>query len=300
MLVATSRSVAACSQRSVSHEEKLRTRFGRLGCLPAFFSSPAVCHGISGTIDQGLSACPADAKLRGMTQIATAYSAADHEGHRPDPLENNDHHRGIQFVQRPPEQACRLCSLGRDDISWNTVLWETVHFRVVPSKGGFVPGWLMIVPKAHVLSTAALADDQCDEFVELISFVGTQIARRFGNPTVFEHGAVAEKSSFGCGIDHAHVHLVPLPNGSRLRSLAEEVLGEEFKPQTTAPKNAYLRVRAPDDEKFYIIEPRSAPPRQFFRQLIWQLGQWQASTYDYDGDSCEAIVRTTLGALEGT
>lgn len=235
-----------------------------------------------------------------MSQIVTVRSAADPDKKLDQGLADRRVYRvGSRFLNQAPDSACRICSIGRGYAPCDTVLWETKHFRVVPSKGGFVPGWVMIVPRAHVLSMAGLGDDHLTEFAELVSLVVAKVASRFGGPTLFEHGAFVEQSSFGCGIDHAHVHVVPLPPDIHLRSLAEHVLGEQFKPQVGAPTHAYLRVQAPDEESFFVLEPRVAPPRQFFRQLIWGTGRWNASTYDYDSDPCEDTVRETLGALGG-
>jgi diadenosine tetraphosphate (Ap4A) HIT family hydrolase len=193
--------------------------------------------------------------------------------------------------------ACRLCRIGASTAIWDRVLWESENFRVVPSKGGFVAGWLMVVPQAHVLSMAHLSPTVYDELDELVADISARLTDRFGPPTAFEHGAVTENTPFGCGIDHAHLHLVPLSDDVPLRALAEQALGKKFIVQPAAPTGPYLRVREPVDPGFGVLEPLISPPRQFFRQLIWRARAWHVHSYDYDLAPCREQVRATVAAL---
>ena len=164
-------------------------------------------------------------------------------------------------------RACRLCALDSNHLIWNRILWESENFCVVPSKGGFVPGWVMVVPKTHVLSVAQLPNPLYPEMKQLVAEVSARLTECFGPPTAFEHGAVVENSSFGCGVDHAHLHLVPLPPYFRLRLLAERTLGPKFFRRGPSPDRAYLSVREPSDPDFFICEPLNPPPDSFSARL---------------------------------
>lgn len=157
----------------------------------------------------------------------------------------------------------------------------------------------MIVPKEHTLSMAQSAVKYSVELEELLREVQQKIEAHFGPTTVFEHGATYEDTTFGCGIDHAHLHVVPLPNNIALRVLAESALGEKFCIKRPSPTQPYLRIREPFDTAWYTLEPSLPPPRQFFRQLIWQSHLWEADSYDYDKAPCIEVVEMTVQILGG-
>jgi len=107
--------------------------------------------------------------------------------------------------------GCRFCEiahgLGRPGI--DDILDESDNYVAVASIGSLTPGWVLIVPKTHRLS---LAD--CIASQELRDFrleVADRITRLFpGMPIrMFEHGANRDDSLVGCGVNHAHLHLVP-------------------------------------------------------------------------------------------
>jgi diadenosine tetraphosphate (Ap4A) HIT family hydrolase len=187
-----------------------------------------------------------------------------------------------------------MCKLETSTEIWDQVLWQSDNFAVVPSKGGFVTGWLMVVPKVHVLNMARLGLSQQHELDVVVSKVAATISRKFGPPTAFEHGAVVPNSTFGCGVDHAHLHLVPLPRTISLRGLAESALDDRFELQDADPNRPHLRIREPTDRGFYTAHPSRALPRQFFRQLIWRSHDWGIRSYDYDCAPCVDQVCATI------
>jgi ATP adenylyltransferase len=203
----------------------------------------------------------------------------------------------VHAVTRQPASECRLCAIRSSDASWDHVLLESPHFLVVPSKGAFLPGWVMLVPKVHVLSVAQLDGVQTLEFNELLAEVRALVARRFSAPTCFEHGATYAGTSFGCGIDHAHTHLVPLPKDMSLRAVAEAALGVRFSQSPASPQRPYLRILEPDSDTWLTLEPVSNPPRQFFRQALWRAAAQPSESYDYDLSPCEDKVRSTVTSL---
>lgn len=199
-----------------------------------------------------------------------------------------------------PHVGCRFCNIGQNDrYAWNQVLLETNHFVVVPSKGGFVPGWTMILPKHHVLSMAQLHPSISEELDSLLLRVCAKVQSVFGPATVFEHGATCINTTFGCGIDHAHLHVVPLPSHINLREIAEDALDQKFGTHQATPTRPYLRVRVPRDLTWYTLEPDNPPPRQFFRQLIWSSHSWEANSHDYDEAPCEEQVHATIVDMVG-
>lgn len=103
--------------------------------------------------------------------------------------------------------SCTFCS-GPDP---SEVVTDTPGgLRAIASYGAFVPGWTIVVPPAHVPSTTALSREAGREFANFRSDVGALIESRLGPYVMFEHGAADFSRPAGCGVDHAHVHMVPL------------------------------------------------------------------------------------------
>ncbi len=199
------------------------------------------------------------------------------------------------------EDTCRFCALDSTDAhsAWNRVILETDHFVAVPSKGSLVPGWTLIIPKLHCLSFSDVPTTWSNELVFVIRRVETALASQFTPATFFEHGPVALRSAFGCGIDHAHLHAVPLPfdlaRASR-KALPQPWLDTEAPWRRTAG-HGYVTVRAPLAQCWSTCEPE-ALPRQFFRQVIArELG---CSEYHYDKVPRPDIARETVRRLSSS
>lgn len=83
------------------------------------------------------------------------------------------------------------------------------NLSALPTIGQLFKGSLLLVPRSHVESFAQVIDD----FEEDLMIALTQLTaklRVFGNVICFEHGATRHAQA-GCGIYHAHFHLVPVP-----------------------------------------------------------------------------------------
>lgn len=118
-------------------------------------------------------------------------------------------------VQKHPT-ACAMCAAiaaGPEAPEWDRALIETDSFVVIPSLGAMIEGWLLIAPKAHFLSLASMPARMMFEFEELKARVGDRLTQSYGSVTFFEHGPCASNSLTGCGVDHAHLHAVPVPPG---------------------------------------------------------------------------------------
>jgi ATP adenylyltransferase len=110
-------------------------------------------------------------------------------------------------------RACRLCfgdthsQVGRAE--WDRPLLETDNFYVVPSLGALVSGWLLITPKQHFICVGEIPESRWEELLELKNSVRKSMAERFDNVVVFEHGPSKPSCDIGCGVDHAHLHILP-------------------------------------------------------------------------------------------
>lgn len=106
------------------------------------------------------------------------------------------------------EAILRSPSGGREP--WDEVLDESASFVVFPSLGSMVAGWLLIMPRRPVLNLRQLTGSEQDELNELVSRVGSKMGAFPGDLYLFEHGNEMVGGPVGCGVDQAHLHLVPL------------------------------------------------------------------------------------------
>lgn len=123
---------------------------------------------------------------------------------------------------------CAICESlknPRTEEFWNEPLFQTDHFVVLPSLGSMIEGWLLVIPKGHVLCMGALPLALEREYRELHGKVRGHVADLYGMPVVsFEHGPNSRLKRTGCGVDHAHVHVVPFSGD--LIELSTPYLGE--------------------------------------------------------------------------
>ena len=118
--------------------------------------------------------------------------------------------RSFAEVSSRPDR-CHLCSeLASPTSVWNQPLFESENFAVLPSLGALVEGWLLLFPKRHFLSMGALPSYIRDEFSLMKSRVTELVTSAYERPVIFEHGAGGNHRTVGCGVDHAHLHFVPL------------------------------------------------------------------------------------------
>jgi diadenosine tetraphosphate (Ap4A) HIT family hydrolase len=89
------------------------------------------------------------------------------------------------------------------------IIRKTKDFVVFPTLGQLFTGSLLIVSKAHVERVSDIRKEIQSEMVCLLNDLKSSL-KQFGNVLLFEHGAKSD-SLGGCGIYHAHIHLVPLP-----------------------------------------------------------------------------------------
>ncbi len=109
--------------------------------------------------------------------------------------------------------VCKLClESTSDEVTqpWNVPLFESENFVALPSLGALVEGWLLLAPKRHIISLGALPESMFAEMQEFKEFLCSVLNACYGAVTAFEHGPSAGRREVGCGVDHAHLHLLPI------------------------------------------------------------------------------------------
>jgi diadenosine tetraphosphate (Ap4A) HIT family hydrolase len=89
------------------------------------------------------------------------------------------------------------------------VLFRSDEFVVVPSLGQVAEGHLLLLPIKHWTAVGDLPESLSEGFTELSKNITAILDEEYGSCITFEHG-VRSESAGGCGIDHAHLHVVPL------------------------------------------------------------------------------------------
>lgn len=110
---------------------------------------------------------------------------------------------------------CRICSniieQGNDTEKecWDEILVEDDNFVCTPTVGALVEGYVLTIPKNHAICSGELSSELIEEYWEFTTDVANKIEDSCGQTIIFEHGPNNSNTQVGCGVDHAHLHIVP-------------------------------------------------------------------------------------------
>ncbi len=193
---------------------------------------------------------------------------------------------------------CAFCSLE----SREQVIETSNVGLAVPSLGAFIDGWLLIVPKRHMLSLAEMSRDECEQFKDFATHVRQRLEQMYGPAVEFEHGSAGSSRSAGCGVDHAHSHLVPFDEPLRPLIAA---LGPDFDEMEWSPLDEngpcpdldqdYITIC--DSTGSWITYSRSLPGQVVRRALAEWKGEYR---WDWKANLHQDRAVRTLASLVGT
>lgn len=151
------------------------------------------------------------------------------------------------------------------------IIARTDRFVALPTLGQLFTGSLLLLPVDHVETCALLAADARKELGDLAAEMTLKV-REFGEPIVFEHGAT-EPTGGGCGIYHAHLHIVPLPELTLATALFPEHQAQapDMQKAWDALQGAheYLLMSAAGQTLYSDLKRQAGVyPSQFFRRRI--------------------------------
>lgn len=179
-----------------------------------------------------------------------------------------------ELRSRPDD--CRFCGIERRE----RLLDYGDGYAVVPSYGALVAGWVLIVPTVHVLTMAELPVEARRPLTDLVARVESRLSAAVGPTVLFEHGPAAVGRSPGCGVDHAHLHVVPVAVDLRAVAHETDVLPRSLQwvasawpwDGRSAPERDYLFVRDVDGAG-WLAEADELPSQAFRQTLCRHLGQ---------------------------
>jgi ATP adenylyltransferase len=173
---------------------------------------------------------------------------------------------------------CRFCARLEDlkePVEFHDrVLFESPEFVVTPTVGSIVPGWLLVSPRAHYLSMGQVPENLWSELSEVVDRTATALSACFGPVSFFEHGPSCVGTTVGCGVDHAHLHVVASNDdflGSTLKRLPSNFVMERVAEYRDVQRFAlakipYLYCERSGLGSFVLTAP--SIPSQFFRRAL--------------------------------
>lgn len=193
-----------------------------------------------------------------------------------------------------------LSGLGSD---CDQVILETNDCVVAPTLGSIIPNWLLVVPHHAAVNFREWRSATGSSPDALLRAVLEKLDVRPGQAIWFEHGPSAAGSLLGCGVDHAHLHILIDPPFSfdEFVSVAIDASRIEWR---AAPASAAYDAILPDAS--YLIAGTSGEAvigenvdsigSQFFRRVVANLAG-KAEQWDYKIHAHLENVRYTLAAF---
>jgi ATP adenylyltransferase len=145
---------------------------------------------------------------------------------------------------------------------------------VVPSLGSLCPGWVLAIPRKPLLSIRQLESSERIDFLRFCKTVGHTLSDFHPQPHYFEHGPNKEKGVVGCGVDQAHLHIVPTPLHLLDAVMTDRTVSwtevDNVDPWATAPAEVEYYLIAKASRAYVGIPSRSES--QYFRKKLAALG----------------------------
>jgi diadenosine tetraphosphate (Ap4A) HIT family hydrolase len=148
---------------------------------------------------------------------------------------------------------------------------------------------LLVVSSRHVRSFAELPSVSRRDAQALVEGLAGHIHANFGQPAyIFEHG-VPVGGGGACGVDHAHVHVLPLPPD--IASAVQARVDKDFPAAAHGALSEVLDLMSAQKHESYLIYGSSSAElgvcagrqirSQYMREVI--AGQTGSQRYDWKG-----------------
>jgi hypothetical protein len=213
------------------------------------------------------------------------------------------------FSMEGPVRNSRFANILSDGCPrplYDTILRETRAMVVTPTLGSIIPNWVMAIPKRHAANATRWSQD---ERIAPLSVI-RDVARSFGHDPMdviwFEHGAMEPRSIVGCGVDHAHIHILLTPPFSFAR-FCEEAQAEVGLVWSLARGDAYAAINssqsylvAGQGDQFLLAQRVEAAGSQFFRKAIAHIvhlnDAWDYRSHPHMENVAETIANASQAA----
>jgi ATP adenylyltransferase len=198
-----------------------------------------------------------------------------------------------------------LCGRENERAAYDQVLLETHECIVAPTLGSIIPNWLLVVPRRPVVSFRKWQAATRINPVWLVGEILAELEIEAERTIWFEHGPSAEGSPVGCGIDHAHLHVLvgaPFTFDQFVTSAAEDTRVNWLRSpsweayDSISAGSSYLVGGSPNEA--VLAEDVECVGSQFFRRVVARLAgkphQWNYKTHAHLDN-----VRRTVADIAG-
>lgn len=209
-------------------------------------------------------------------------------------------------------ERCFLCELARHkgfesldkynrfvEKPVDCIVYESTNFYVVPELGALKQGYLMIVPKRHILSVAQFPEELMPEYYEVCKDVEEMLLRAFNGKVVafMEHGSgPSGKTSHKKSIVHAHTHVVV---DWRLQKKYQEMVQMSVCCDISVAKHVHYfsYQEGADGDLLVSMDPEVYVQRQFPRQVMAEELELAPDQYNWRWYEFDEITDATLFRL---
>ncbi len=169
------------------------------------------------------------------------------------------------------------------------IIYETEKYYLVATLGQIAGGYVVLIPKRHILCVGGMKAEEIQEIIAEASLVGRHISREYlCLPIMFEHGIIGQT------IQHAHIHFIPA--SLRLtEKIRTDFPGKEMDiiPSLAWLRSMYLKRREPylfwnDSGRELTICWNPPAPPAYLRRIIAELfgyperGDWRKMDSELD------------------
>ena len=205
---------------------------------------------------------------------------------------------------------CRELNGNRDNsfheiyarIADTRIIWSSESFVVLPTLGQLFENSLLILPKQHYELMSSLPASQLDELEGCYELFYDDLSPH-GKVIAFEHGAKSDTRG-GCGIYHAHLHILPVPDYVDLFSLLDHECQkyDSFKHayRNTKSMSEYLLAINPD-KTVGVLDLSCLSghyPSQFFRRKLSEYfnlkASWNWREYTYPEERLMNLISNAV------
>jgi len=181
-------------------------------------------------------------------------------------------------------------------------LLARTDWLVAPTLGAIVPNWLLLIPRDPVLNFRVWSELRAQSPEILLRDVRQHLGLREDEIIWFEHGPRIAGTATGCGLDHAHIHILLRPRFS-FEAFTEKAQSlSKFGWTTGASEEAYRRIAvdrsyliAGSGDTVIVAQDVEATGSQFFRRVVGALADagdaWDYRRYPH-ADRIAETIRT--------
>ena len=166
----------------------------------------------------------------------------------------------------------------------NRLFEEHPEFIVIPSISPLSEGHMLVFPKHHVQSMSQVPLEVREPLVTILNGLWRRLTKRYGDSYVFEHGVV-NSDQMACGIDHAHIHVVPVAEShltrvhTRIASGFPSIICGTVSQVLFEHKHDCPYLMYGNDLSSVHLSPSHQIPSQYVRKLIAE--ELESGTWDW-------------------